>query len=126
MKFYLAHNYSQRLELRKIVPEFTKRGHEVTSRWILEDSHDSLSEQRAAKIDLIDIERSDFLVLFTDQKGQRPGRGKYIEFGYAFAFRKYIILVGTEMNTIFYYLKSFPRFFKLQDLLDSLDMEATE
>lgn len=110
MKVYLAHNYAAKdWLLHEVIPQFEGMGIEVTSRWIRVSQHiDPYSPQvqiDEAEKDVQDVLRADALVLFTDQFGDRPGRGKYVELGMAIVARKKIILVGKEhKNTVFYYL----------------------
>jgi nucleoside 2-deoxyribosyltransferase len=93
MKVYLAHNYAAKDYLRtEVLPLMHAHGHLVTSRWIL-DAGDQPDESEAQK-DLDDIRDADALVLFAEQFGPIPGRGKYIELGYALALGLPASIVG--------------------------------
>lgn len=104
MKIYLAHNFAARLVLRPVVERLTQLGHEVTSRWITDDAHvlESTAAQNA-RDDLDDVDRADALVIFTDQFAERPGRGKFVELGYAMGKGKRIYLCGVPDPTCVFY-----------------------
>jgi nucleoside 2-deoxyribosyltransferase len=110
MKVYLAHNFLARDWLRETVkPFFEAAGHVVTSRWITDEHHllvgygpvpsaSSAAAFAAAVNDLEDIESAGALVLFAEQYSDRPGRGKYVEFGYALRAGKTVVVVGSQNN----------------------------
>ncbi len=108
MKLYLAHNFSAREALRnKTVPKLEKMGHTVQARWITELDHEKDGPAAEAIKDLVDLKQCDALVFFADQFGDRPGRGKYVEFGYALALNKKIFIVGDDHNCVFYDLPGY-------------------
>lgn len=106
MRIYIAHNFAARIVLREVKEKLEELGHEVTSTWIWDDSH--ISEKNAeesAVTDLADIERADWLWLFTDQFAERSGKGKFLELGYALRAGKLICLVGEDQDSsVFYHL----------------------
>jgi hypothetical protein len=103
MRLYLAHNWAARDWLREeIVPSIGFLGHEVTSTWITRDDWESLGNATEAINDLRDIDHSDYVVLFTDNFGDTPGQGKYVEFGYALGTNKKIVLVGRDARCVFF------------------------
>lgn len=104
MKLYLAHNFAARDALRLLVEKLEASGYHVTSRWITDDAHvqESTAQQNALD-DLEDIDAADVLVLFVDQFKDRPGKGKFIEFGYAYAKGKQIILCGDDTESSVFY-----------------------
>ncbi len=106
MKFYIAHNFAARDWLREeIKPQFEAAGHTITSRWITEDLHLMEENQaEAARHDIEDVERADGIVLFSDNFGDRPGRGKYVELGYAIGRNKILFVVGENTSCVFYNL----------------------
>jgi nucleoside 2-deoxyribosyltransferase len=103
VKLYLAHNYEARIGLRETIKVLAELGHSVTSRWITDDAHDGVNAT-TARVDLDDIKTSDALVLFVNQFGDRPGRGKYVELGYALGIGKKVFLYGNLNNCVFYHL----------------------
>lgn len=105
MKIYIAHNFAARAYLKGVIQEIEALGHKVTSSWITDDSH--LSEKNAvesANTDILDLERADAILLFTDQFSDRPGKGKFVEFGYAIGRNKKLLLYGEDNSCIFYNL----------------------
>ncbi len=102
MNVYLAHNFDARFLLRETaVPFLESRGHFVTSRWIKDEHHAESSAESMAVADLEDIDAASTLILYVEQFGERPGRGKWIEFGYALRAGKRIILVGGDRKCVF-------------------------
>lgn len=106
MKIYIAHNFKAREYLPKfIIPAIIAQGHEVTSTWITDASHiSSYNKRQSAEIDLADIDRADAILLFVDQYGERHGKGKFLELGYAYAKGKRCFLYGPDDSCIFYSL----------------------
>lgn len=105
MKIYLAHNYIAREILPATIKILEQRGHHVTSRWITQDSHsDPEQKKQSALADIHDVERADALILFADQYGPRPGRGKWVELGYALGQGKLVVVVGGDGGCIFTHL----------------------
>lgn len=108
MKIYIAHNFKARWWLRDYKAFLEGIGHVVTSRWISQNYPEIRNpemEQKFALEDLADIDAADALILFTDQYGDSPGKGKFMEFGYALAKGKEIYIHGKDIqSSIFYYL----------------------
>lgn len=109
MKVYIAHNFEARDWLREnVLPLLKKIGHTSTSDWITDDSHlkrDMMKESAIA--DAMGIDTSDMILFFAKQLGDRPGRGKYFELGYAYARHKGVMVVGNEMELkecVFYHM----------------------
>jgi len=125
MKVYLAHNFEARDWLKvTIKPALEAVGHEVTSRWITDDSHlQTFDDDRSARADLEDIDKADVLILFTDQYGSRPPRGKFFEFGYAYADEKICILLGEDTkSSVFYRLENVHKYSLLTDVIEFLNL----
>jgi len=117
MKIYIAHNFAAREWLKLTVDTLRSLGHEVTSTWIWEDWHQNNGLGRECAIqDLLDIDQADALLLFIDQYGDSHGRGKYVEFGYAYAKGKKCYLIGDGLGCVFYNLPRVERITKLEDL----------
>ena len=73
MKIYLSACYRRQLEMQKVGRELETFGHEITSRWILEEPF--LGEEhrqpvstraRRAQRNLMDLAQSDCLIAFTN------------------------------------------------------------
>jgi nucleoside 2-deoxyribosyltransferase len=120
MKIYVAHNFAARNELaRKALAMLDRMGHEVTSRWITDDTHTASSEdqnRKSAMADLEDIDRADAILLFVDQVGSTPGRGKWVEFGYAYAKGKRCYLYGVCTQCIFIHLPGVYRILSFDEI----------
>lgn len=127
MRIYLASRYKMKEELRILATQAKEYGIDVTSRWLnenepadceLADVQDSTLE-RYANIDLVDIEMADVFVLFTRSPYDLSSRhGRMVEFGFALARLKPILIVGPKEN-IFCYLRDRVRHFDTwQDALN--------
>ena len=107
MKIYLAHNFKARWWLQDYILLLQHMGHTITSSWITDDSHTESGSSReiSAITDLNDIDRADALILFTDQYGEKHGKGKFMEFGYAIAKGKKVYIHGLDTtSSVFYHL----------------------
>jgi nucleoside 2-deoxyribosyltransferase len=103
MKIYIAHNYEAKTFLKEqIVPIIEKQGHIVTSTWITQDAPQD--ELTAAIDDLEDLEAASILIFYARNYGERPGRGKYVELGYAIRAGKAIIIYDSDDKCVFYKL----------------------
>lgn len=119
MRIYIAHNYDCRDFLKgTLIPDLVAAGHEVTSRWITDPEHELYGPNNEAEVDLQDVWEANVLVLFVDQCGDRPGRGKYVELGLALAWGKPVVLVGKAEDCVFYRLNRMTRLATIQDLVD--------
>lgn len=103
MKIYICHNFGARIELREFVKQLESAGHQVTSSWIIDDSHlFSKNAEQSAVRDLQDLEAASTVIIFLDPfDGGRTGKGKWFEFGYALRAGKRLILVGSDRTCIF-------------------------
>jgi hypothetical protein len=110
MKIYLAARYSRNLEMQGVRDILEALEHEITSRWI--DCHagkyltsftpehlnnDPEYCSALAQHDLEDLIAAEMVVSFTDEKGGGKG-GRHVEFGYALALGKRVLLVGPREN----------------------------
>jgi nucleoside 2-deoxyribosyltransferase len=122
MKVYLAGPYQWKDRIRVYAEEARAAGIEITSTWLEEthkptiEVHEVPADENAqyAKNDLRDIDEASVLILFavpaTDSPIPRAGR--HVEFGYALAKGKAILVVGNERENIFHYL---PNIFRCSD-----------
>lgn len=112
LKVYLAARYSEKHEMFAQAEIFRGRGIEVTSSW-LEESHAPTIQMSDiavddltfyARNDIRDIESADWLVFSSVEPTTPTVRGgRHVEFGYALAKGKKILVVGPEEN-IFHHL----------------------
>lgn len=99
MRFYLAAMFQQIDYMRHCADALKEAGHECTARWVY-GGEEGLSLPDIARIDLEDIDRADALVLFSFPRGMilPAGGGRHVEFGYALAREKALIIVGPYEN----------------------------
>lgn len=113
MKVYLAARFSRFDELNLCRAELETLGISVTSRW-LRGGHewvgtpdDEIPRDHLARFaaeDLEDLDVADMLVCFTESPRSGPARGgRHVEFGYALAKGKPVIVVG-HLENVFYAL----------------------
>lgn len=99
---YIAAPYSERELAIATMRRLEVQGVEVTSRWL--KVLDTLSDEHAQN-DLDDVARAAVLVALNPEGwGEKGTGGRHIEFGYALALGKPILLVGARTN-IFHYLR---------------------
>lgn len=119
MIFYIAHNYAAKFEphgLKTFAQALNDSGHVCNSRWLFEEGHGgkgkSPEEQKKyAMEDFLDISNSEYLIHFCDQVGPTPGRGKFVEVGYALAVGKRVLIVGNDCDEcVFYFMQNCRRF----------------
>lgn len=97
MRIYLSHNFEARFWLREKVREEVFKGHEIVSSWIyLAGANDSAL---GAIQDLEDLNKAEVVVVFLEQLEEKAGKGKYWEWGAAYALKKFVILVQGEMES---------------------------
>lgn len=76
-------------------------GYRVTSRWL---TAEEVNSHESARQDLDDIEAADCLLALNPAEWSEKGTGgRHVEFGYALALRKPILVVGVRSN-VFHYL----------------------
>lgn len=102
IRVYIAAPY-QTLDTTKALAETLQAaGIEVTSRWLFEDSAEMTDEW--ARKDLDDVRRADMLLALNLPGWENSGTGgRHVEFGYALALHKPVLLIGKRTH-IFHYL----------------------
>lgn len=113
LKVYLAARFSRFDELNVYKAGLAKLDVEVTSRWLngghewVGTDDDVIPVERNAEFaqeDLDDVDEADVLICFTESARSGPARGgRHVEFGWALAKQKPIIVVGHREN-VFYCL----------------------
>lgn len=103
MNIYLAAQFKEQPLMIQWAIFLKHHGHYITSRWLFhteEDLKNGLDEANLkAKIDLDDIDASDYMISQTLSRGELfTGGGRHIEFGYALAKGKKLINVGGSEN----------------------------
>lgn len=112
MKVYIAAQYARKREVRQYSLILRDHGHAVVQTWHLEPHEanvtlaqcgDELLVQYSER-DLGELRTCDILIFFAeDQHSQPPRGGRHVEFGYALAHDKRILVVG-ERENMFHYL----------------------
>ena len=115
MRVYIAAPYAAREQVRGYATELTRVGFTTSSTW-LDETHEinagtlgAATELTDAQVsehattDLLDVQRSDVLVLFTAPSvglapEQNTSGGRHVETGYALALGKPIVVVGEPEN----------------------------
>lgn len=134
MKIYLCGRYSRRDQLRDVRDKIQQMGHDVVSRW-LDTEYAYRPDQGAAappeyrekyaRIDLEDVAACDAVISFTEAAGiPNAGRGgRHVEFGYALALGKRLIVIGHREN-LFHHHPRVEFFASYWDVLRALEREA--
>lgn len=115
MKVYLASRFSRASELLGYKVDLERHGIHVTSRWLL-GGHEWVGTDdselpvevggRFALDDIEDLIAADVVVCFTEAPRTSSSRGgRHVEFGYALAMGKELIVVGHREN-VFYCVDS--------------------
>jgi nucleoside 2-deoxyribosyltransferase len=128
-KVYLAARYSEKLEISEQAEIFRNNGIGVTSTWLEETHHpgtemseihvDTLTDY--ANNDLRDIDLADWFVFHSVEPTIPTVRGgRHVEFGYALAKGKNILVVGPEEN-IFHHLPEVNHVSNWDEALDFLN-----
>lgn len=126
MRIYIAAMYGQMEDMRPVAARLREVGHEVTARWI-DGAEDTLSESSSgANMDLDDIDRADCVLSFTQPYGTKTkGGGRHVEFGYAVAKRKRLIVIG-ERENIFHHLTYVEIVPSLDEAISRLDAHRSD
>jgi nucleoside 2-deoxyribosyltransferase len=112
IRIYLAAMYSEKNEISAQAEVFRNHGIGVTSTWLEELHHPNIQMSEVATNDLTcyaendirDIESADWFVFHSVEPTIPTVRGgRHVEFGYALARGKKILVVGPEEN-IFHHL----------------------
>lgn len=104
MKLYIA-SHSQEMA-KSLMERLTAQGHEITSRWITEDTkfhrgtraYTSAERRALCMMDEEDIRRCDALVLLAEAAGRNVPGGKHVETGIAIALGQPVFVLGRREN----------------------------
>ena len=102
---YLASRWSRIKELRSYAVRLQDLGIEITSRWIYRDEPNvvDLESDEAETVvveDLQDVLRADACILFAETPRTPTRGGRFVEFGYAIATRKRLIVIGVCVQPV--------------------------
>ena len=111
MKIYIAAPWQKRYRAQEIMRLLEAEGHTVTSTWLKQDdalpstTNDPVANDGYATLDLDDVAQADMLVALNPPDFEYAGTGgRHVEFGYAIALKKRIVLIGQRSN-IFHWLQ---------------------
>lgn len=114
MRIFLSARYERRDEMREIAEFLRDGGNEVMGTWIDNDQMDFTGMddipnnpgEKYAWEDFLDIKHSDVFICFTESLEGPKGRGgRHVEYGFAWALQKPIIIVGYD-ETVFHAVNS--------------------
>jgi nucleoside 2-deoxyribosyltransferase len=105
VKLYLAALYSRRAEMEVCANFLKNKGFEITSSWVYgAEENEGRTREQNAIMDLGDVDKADIVVSFTHAQGTlTKGGGRHVEFGYAYAKGKKLVIIGDREN-VFHYL----------------------
>jgi len=128
LKVYLAARYSSKEQMKVYAEELRAEGIEVTARWLEEKYSPNTGMNEVpynelvmfARTDLQDVEDADVLVFFAEDPENQPVRGgRHVEFGYALALGKQILVIGPVEN-IFHNLPEIPHYENFEQVKNAL------
>lgn len=100
-KVYLAAMYGRREEMVLIADYLKTLGYEITARWVYgAEEASGISHEEISVIDLDDVDKADTIISFTHERGTMlpAGGGRHVEFGYALAQGKHMVIIGPKEN----------------------------
>lgn len=133
-KIYIAARFSRRPEANALANEMQRRGHEITSRWVLPHTDHVLptgiSEQAAdserarfAAEDFDDVRAADWMISLMETPRNDGRGGRHVEFGIGLALGLSQTIIGPR-ETVFHHLPGVDRFETVAEFLDSLPEAA--
>lgn len=121
MRIYLAGAYQRRVALASYAKMLELDGHEITSEW-LSGMHElpPWTETTYSQHDLQCIRRAEVFMGFTEQADaptELKRGGRHVEFGFAVAHGKMLVIVGPRENAFYHLLNA--------DQFDTFDAART-
>lgn len=131
MKFYIAARFSRRPEANALAQALKRKGHIITSRWVLPGTDHvmptGLSAQAAdserrrfALEDLEDVIDCDCCVSLMEEPRNNGRGGRHVEFGIAVGLMKELVVIGPR-ETVFHHLPVVSHFESADDFLAHVD-----
>jgi nucleoside 2-deoxyribosyltransferase len=103
VKIYLAAPFGDREKMEAIADRLKALGHTVVARWVY-GGEDGLTRSEIAILDLDDVDAADTIVSFTFPRGTLFfGGGRHVEFGYALAKGKRLVVIGHRENVFHHF-----------------------
>ena len=127
MTAYIAARFSRKSEMLALASLFAEHNIQVRARWLGEKVSPDVTlhdvtpayHTKTATDDLEDIEASDTVIFFSeDPLIGVPRGGRHVEFGYALAKGKRVVVIGPPENT-FHYLPGIINYSTVDDFLEA-------
>ena len=131
MTAYIAARFSRKPEMLALAALFAQHNIKVRARWLNESVspdatlHDVTPayHTKTATDDIEDIDASDTIIFFSeDPLVGTPRGGRHVEFGYALAKGKRVVVIGPPENT-FHYLPGIINYSTVDDFLEAEGIE---
>ena len=121
MKVYLAARFSDRPQMQAVADRLKPLGFDIVARWVY-GGEEGLSREQIAILDIADVDACDVLVSFTQPYGTlTKGGGRHVEFGYALARGKKLVVIGFREN-VFHHWPNVSVFASITDWLHHLNI----
>jgi len=127
-KVYVAAWYSERARAKAAARELERAGYVITSPWIDggTDTAQGYELMKAAIEDLNGVVQADYLMLLALPFGtQYSGGGRWVEFGYALALGKRMVVIGSH-ETIFCHLPQVRVYSTVGAAINFMDLDLPE
>jgi len=130
MHLYISGSFAQRERLAAIAGQLEFVGYDVTSSWLYEppirfdDEHADYDKRARANEDLIDIERAEAVLLFTDVPSTSGGFDT--ELGMALMGRKPVYLYGPRINIFTYMHAVIPPTPEMEKAIEYVDNQIAK
>lgn len=117
---YLAAMYSKMHEMQEAAEKLKAAGHTITARWVNGDE-ETMTKEAAALMDLTDIDYAKVVMAFSlPPKTMFSGGGRHVEFGYAYACGKRIMVVGEKGENVFHWLPNIEHYATLDEAIKAI------
>lgn len=128
---YIAARFSKRPIANALANCLQQRGMTITSRWVKPETNHILptglfqqasdsERQRFALEDISDLRNCDTIISLQEEPRNNGRGGRHIEFGYAIALYKKLIVIGPK-ETVFHHLPEIIWFNTTTDFLAACD-----
>lgn len=128
MYFYIAGKYANRAVCARLAAALESRGHNAMSTWLTgthEGPWTASKQAEWAAEDLAEVQACDALVLLQwPLHNPEPSTGRHVEFGFALAHGKRIMLIG-QQTSVFHFLPRVEHYDNLADFLNVFAPGAT-
>lgn len=107
--------------MEQIAKELEAKGFDIVARWVY-GGENGLTREEISLLDLEDVDRCDAIVSFTHSRETLThGGGRHVEFGYALAKGKRLIVIG-ERENVFHHHPAVEVYSTLKDWLEPVPL----